>query len=309
MTTDRLRKSLALVLMAVPLVAVAIAFALTDLPDPVPTHWNASGVVDGTTGRVPFLLINLAVSAAAALAAVAFARTERPRYGLAASAFTAYLVGSIAVLTALLASGAAGAQEAELPAWALALAITVSLLGPALVWLLWPAPGPLGQDEGPDADLPRLELGDHERVVYVTEVRSRGFAWLAAGCALVGLGIAITADVLIGVSVLAAAVAGALLQRATVRIDRMGLRITFGPGVRIRVPLDEIRQAAPEQLRPMEWGGWGYRVLPNRRAVILRSGPGLVLDLTNGSRFAVTLDHPDEAAAVLNGLLHRSRQA
>jgi hypothetical protein len=34
-----------------------------------------------------------------------------------------------------------------------------------------------------------------------------------------------------------------------------------------------------------------------------------VLDLTNGSRFAVTLDDPDEAAAVLNGLVSRIRQS
>lgn len=309
MTTDRLRKLLALVLTAVPLAAAAVALALADLPDPVPTHWNMSGAVDGTTGRGPFTVISLAVCAAASLAAVAFARTERPRYGVAAAAFTAYLGGSVVVLTAALASGVAAAPDVELPWAGVAAVIAAALLGSALTWALWPDHGTSGPAEGPAADVPYLELGDNERVVYLAEIRSRGFAWLAAGSALLGLGIVATADVLVGVAVLAAAVAGALLQRASVRIDRTGLAVTFGPGVRVRVPLADIRQATPEQLRPMEWGGWGYRVLPSRRAVILRSGPGLVLDLTNGTRFAVTLDNPDEAAAVLNGLLYRSRQS
>lgn len=308
MMTDRLRKLLALVLTAVPLAAVAVALAWADLPDPVPTHWNASGSVDGTTGMVPFIVINLVVAGGAALVAAGFARTERPRYGVAASAFVAYLVGSIAVLTAVRASGAATAQEVKLPWTGVMVVVAAGLLGSALCWLLWPKPGPVRAAEGPADHLPRLELGDNERVVYVAEVRSRGFALLAVGSALIGLVVAVTADLLIAGALLAVTVAGALLQRATVRIDAGGLRVDFGPGVRVRVPLADIRQATSQELRPMEWGGWGHRVLPKRRAVILRSGPGLVLHLADDSRFAVTMDDPDQAAAVLNGLLHRSHQ-
>jgi len=308
MTTDRLRKLLALVLATVPLIAVATALALADLPDPVPSHWDASGAVNGTTGAVPFTLITLALTGGSALAAIGFARTARPRYGVVACAFAAYLVGALGVLTVVAASGAATAQEVELPLLSGVGAIAAALLGPALCWVLWPAPGPAGPVAGPADQLPRLDLTDDERVVYVADVRSRGFAWLAVGCGLIGLVVAVTADLLIGASLLAVTVTGAMLQRATVRADANGLRVDLGPVVRVRVPLADIRQAQSQELRPMEWGGWGYRVLPNRRAVILRGGPGLVLDLADGSRFAVTLDQPDEAAAVLNGLLHRSRQ-
>ena len=43
-------------------------------------------------------------------------------------------------------------------------------------------------------------------------------------------------------------------------------------------------------------------MLPGRSALVLRGGPGMVVDLVDGRRFAVTLDDPAEPVAILNAL-------
>lgn len=307
MTTNRLRKSLALVLILVPVIAVAAALVLAELPDPVPSHWNIHGEVDRTMARTAFSVLTLVLCGGAALAGFGFARGERPRFAIEACTFAAYLTGGLAVMTAVIASGAATAEEVELPALGLILVLGTALVAPVVVGVIWPRSEPVAAADGPAAELPRLDIGVNERVVYVEQMTSRGFALLAIASALIGVIVAVTVDLVIGAGLLAVTVAGLVLQRAVVRIDASGFRLGFGPWLRVRIPLADIRQAAPAQLSPMEWGGWGYRVRPGRRALILRGGPGLVLDLTNESRFAVTLDDPDQAAAVLNGLLARSR--
>ena len=56
----------------------------------------------------------------------------------------------------------------------------------------------------------------------------------------------------------------------------------------------------------MDWGGWGYRIMPDRSAVVLRSGPGLVVTSTSGKQFAITIDDPEEPAALLQALAARA---
>jgi hypothetical protein len=104
-----------------------------------------------------------------------------------------------------------------------------------------------------------------------------------------------------GVAALFVAIAVVVLSRVSLRVDASGVRIGFAPGVRIRV-----RQASAEDIWPLAWGGWGYRVRSGRRALVLRGGPGLVLDLRDGGRFAVTVDDPETPAALLNGLIARA---
>ncbi|MEV0717181.1 hypothetical protein [Asanoa sp. NPDC050611] len=104
--------------------------------------------------------------------------------------------------------------------------------------------------------------------------------------------------------------AAALLVLAEVRVsvDRRGLRLTAGL-LRLpfkRIPLDRIARAYVQDIDPLRWGGWGYRfMLPGRSAFVTRSGPGLVVELTNGHQFAVTVRDPRTPAALLNALRQR----
>ena len=72
---------------------------------------------------------------------------------------------------------------------------------------------------------------------------------------------------------------------------------------RTRVPIHRIATAPSIEIRPSEWGGWGYRgnlTLMNRAAVVLRAGPGLRLDLHNGKIFAITINTPETPTQLLN---------
>lgn len=302
------RRVLAFALTAVPAVVSAVLLlAVRDLPDPLPTHWDLRGDVDGTMSRVAFAVMTLAVTIGAAAVAVAFTRAHEDdrvrRYALTAGAFAAYLVGGLSVLTLLLARGADSARSVGMSWFGLAAVLVVAVLVPAVVRALWPVV--YVDDAPPSPDLPRIDLAPGERAAYVTTVRSRGFVALGIGCAVVGVLLLVVSDLVVGATVLAVTIAVLSLSRVTLRVDESGLRLGFGPGVRVQVPLEDIRQAAAEDIRPLEWGGWGYRIRPGRRGLILRAGPGLVLDLRNGSRFGVTVDAPEQAAALLNGLLER----
>jgi lysylphosphatidylglycerol synthetase-like protein (DUF2156 family) len=95
-----------------------------------------------------------------------------------------------------------------------------------------------------------------------------------------------------------------------VSVDARGLRIRYGllPRPVTSVPLDHVSQAERIDLRPLEWGGWGYRGSRKafrRAAVVLRSGDAIKLKLTDGSEFAVTVDDAATGAAVLADLLAR----
>jgi hypothetical protein len=47
-------------------------------------------------------------------------------------------------------------------------------------------------------------------------------------------------------------------------------------------------------------------VLPGRSAVVLHSGPAIVLELADGRRFAVTVDDPETPVALLDALRVRA---
>jgi lysylphosphatidylglycerol synthetase-like protein (DUF2156 family) len=97
-----------------------------------------------------------------------------------------------------------------------------------------------------------------------------------------------------------------------VSVDAQGLRIRYGvaPWPVTSVPLDDIRRAERIDLRPLEWGGWGYRGSRRafrRAAVVLRGGDAIKLQLTDGSEFAVTVNDAAAGAALLTDLLAGGR--
>ena len=91
-----------------------------------------------------------------------------------------------------------------------------------------------------------------------------------------------------------------------VTVDASGVRIAFGPwGFPTKqIALNDIESAQAIDVRPLRWGGWGYRWMPWKRAsaVVLRKGPGLKLDRVDGRTLVVTVDGASRAAAVLNDL-------
>jgi len=146
-------------------------------------------------------------------------------------------------------------------------------------------------------------------------------AWLHALAALTGmLGIAVVTSVLAGLTglpFLLAAVPFALAcvlvgGCATVRarVDETGLTVAFGPFDRParHWTVDDVEGARVERRGPGQVGGWGYRLGGPGSTMLVRGGECLVIQLSKGGEFAVSVDDAEHGAALLNSL-HAGRAA
>lgn len=82
-------------------------------------------------------------------------------------------------------------------------------------------------------------------------------------------------------------------SRAAVEVHDDALLVRFGPGWPThRIPWERVHSVDVIDVRPMQWGGWGFRVKPVRRtqALVLRAGPGLRINLDGERVFVVTVD-------------------
>jgi len=102
----------------------------------------------------------------------------------------------------------------------------------------------------------------------------------------------------------AAALAGLLVSGLTsivVAVGPAGLRVRFGPlgWPSVRVGLSEMVGVTLEDVEPMAYGGWGYRVLPGVRAIVIRRGEGIRVSRIGRPDLVVTVDDAATAGAVL----------
>jgi hypothetical protein len=149
---------------------------------------------------------------------------------------------------------------------------------------------------------------------------SKGFVLLSVGLTLVLVAIGVGTVIalkgsgaptwvgwFVAVVGLVVGVLGWLMSSLEVRVGDTTFVVAFGPfgWPRRRIELTDIRSAEVIAVDPMHWGGWGYRWIPGLKAsaAVIRKGPGVVLTLAEGRRFAVTVDDaPAGAAATMAAL-------
>ncbi|WP_457974550.1 hypothetical protein [Arthrobacter sp. D1-17] len=116
----------------------------------------------------------------------------------------------------------------------------------------------------------------------------------------------------LGVLLVAAAIIGAAFLFARVTADRSGLRVFVAGILRVvDVPAGAISAAAPADVRAADYGGWGYRNHGETAAVLVSSGPAVVVHKTDGHRLAVSGGNIASAARlaeVLTRVAARARQ-
>lgn len=97
-------------------------------------------------------------------------------------------------------------------------------------------------------------------------------------------------------------IAGVVFSRVIVRVldDAAGrsLGVLYGPGalVRQRFASYEIETASAQRFSILQLGGWGYRGslrFMKSAAVATRAGDALVVSLSRGRRFIITVDEPE----------------
>ncbi|MFD8380504.1 DUF1648 domain-containing protein [Streptomyces sp. NPDC059679] len=290
--------------------------ALRDrLPDPLATHFPASGKADGFSSAGSFVWVAMALLGVQGVVfAVLVHRSSRGGRGIGSlrlMAAFAYgesgLLGYLFPATLFANADVPDAADVRLPMWQLAVALACALPAAALGWLL--AGADATPAEEPAEEPHRLPLRESEVAGWTRTVTSRVLLGVGLALACVGAVLAFTVSPGSGLPMAVMGVIAVLLSGCRVTVDRRGL--TVSPPVvrlpRLRVPLGRIEEATSRQVSAYgDFGGWGYRIRAGRSGLVLRSGDALCLRLTTGKEFVVTVDDARTAAALLNTLIHRA---
>ena len=287
----------------------------SDLPGRVAVHYGVSGRADGSMATDQFLVVMAAAMTVGLGACVAIALTRRKLPPMSApsvsfvGAFIGALCAGIVATTAIGQRGLERWEDATLDPWVVIIWIAGSLItGSVAAWIAASLPHRGGT--GSDAAAPTMDLEAGERVLWSSTLSAR---WpLLVGLATLPVVVVLTrlAELWIVALALLTAVVVATFSHIRVTADQSGLQVRYGllRWPRTSVPIHRIATARAIDIRPADWGGWGYRgslTLMKRAAVVLRAGPGIRLDLHDGKVFAVTINDPQDAVRLLNAEVSR----
>ncbi|MEV7802673.1 DUF1648 domain-containing protein [Microbispora sp. NPDC088329] len=308
------------VLVAAVLVAVPLAFA-DRLPDPLATHWGASGRPDGSMTFGAFVLFPVvlwAVVAGLCAGVAARARTLARRAPRAwACAGLAWAGGFMVLIQAFTI-----AANLDRGHWTRAAGMTWQVAMVVVAPMALGALGRLAGRRGPDVSPapprtgPLIDLDPRKRQVWVSTASASWATWLvlvalAAGASIAGLTLTGRSSIGWGAVVPFAvtAVVGVMLSSVSVRVVPEALTVSAGPlrWPSRRVRLDRVERAWAEERYPGQVGGWGYRGLPGHATIMIRGGECLVVRYTSGGELAITVDDAAAGAALINALVARRR--
>jgi len=288
---------------AILLLLIALPFFIywSGLPNPMAIHWgpdakpNASAppalLVAGLCGVYAFMAISVQRS-------LAREPHEEPSFFAGLVAVGVLLVG---------VSWASVLANSDAPDWAAAGDFGLPLLGVLFVvamaagFLAWLATGGRSVERPRRTASPSLDLNDPESTVW----SGRGAGRFTTGISFALLVAAFFIWGWTGVLFAVIAIVGLLFAAVRVTISKRGAVISLGwwgyPSW--TVPMDEIDRAEAEKLSPMAYGGWGYRVRPGVRAIVVRSGEALRLIRDNGTDLVYTVDDAETGAGLVNDIV------
>lgn len=323
--------SFAVISMVLPAVVVGVGLLLLglwrpELPSPVAIHWGAAG---------PDSFAELWVMAAAILGfglllqlLISALVLPSVRAGKASTVMVRLMagvsLGTSLLVTAALTGGLAiqrgldDAREAGAVGEVTAIALLGAVVLPtALVFLIPISPPrkPLTEKTG------SLGFGETESVMWARRIQMtssiRWVLYLSAGMVVVTT--AVTAPdsplwiiLLMGVAVIVVLSAALTATRFSMQIDAQGLRLRSVPlgWPSVYVGLSEITSVSSGETSGLsEFGGWGLRMAPGARGIILQDGNALRVERRDKPALVVTVDDADEAADVLASLLQRETPA
>ncbi|MGW3470316.1 DUF1648 domain-containing protein [Saccharopolyspora sp. NPDC000995] len=307
----RFLTALGLWVAAVTAVLVVGALALLDrLPDPIASHWSFSGAPNDSMSVTGFLIFLLVGWLAVGVGALWYGargwrlRCSRAATGAILGAAGVFIVG-LGALTAWVNLDAVEWRHAGSLSWQVVPMLAAAVIAGRVGWFA------CNRGPGEEQDLAsgsELALKAGERAVWLSSVSSRV---LRVGGVIVLLVAAVTFIFQTWQVALAPLLAGAAclaISSARVQVDERGVRVAFGPQrwPARRIRLAQIEGARVETRRALEVGGWGYRVLPSSTAIMMRSGECLVLRLTSGRDFYISVDHAERGAELVNALITES---
>jgi hypothetical protein len=305
--------------LVVPVLAVLAAvvlpiFAYERLPDPVAIHWGLDGRPDGSAPLVvDVVLLAVFTALVTLLPLLAVVRGDRrtARTMLALSHGMGAFFALLRWRTLELNLDVAVWSEAG--SFSLLHLVVMTLLAAPFALLGWWLGGLHPDLPRPVREVVRHVLPTDGQLVWVGHeawaiARVLGPALIAAGGVVTALRVA-SELIIIGSTLMLVGILLWWFTSITVAVGPTGLKVRFGPlgWPVIRVPLDAVEDVSVEDVEPLAHGGWGYRVTPGVRAVVIRRGVGLRVTRTGRPDLVVTIDDAASAAGVLVAHLEASR--
>jgi hypothetical protein len=283
------------------LVAVAPFVWLFDrLPEPMASHWGPSGRPDAYLPRIGNTFVPVAMVLLGMGLAWLLRRASGPSpEGLGILAFFGGLAATLSWLGVLANRDAATWQQAAPLGWGPAIAVGASLVAGAAAVMLGRRLLP------PEPAAPTGFTRPVTPVAPGAPVAWTGAATVRWPLIIVGLGVVLF--FLLPAEIRWVAVPAPLLSvlflrvEAAVTRERVVIKIGWVP-VR-RIAMGKIAGAEYLDVEPRRWGGWGWRVVADASAVVVRRGEGIKLLFHNGRSFVVTVDDAARGAGLINGVL------
>lgn len=299
---------------------VVCAFLIRpDLPEPLAVRWAGGIAVDFApfgavvgVGAAMIVLIGWAVLVQSVpLSRPAIMRRIMMGTGLFVSLFVATVLA--AVLVGQL--GLEDASQSEVDVAVLAMGSGAALgLGVVMGFVFkaderWSTDDDRAMEEALalelDPDLAR------DSVSLWVHARSSVFVMLGIAtllpAALLMIAVPWLAALLVALALLAAA---CLVAR--IRVDRSGLRVFAAGFVRVMdVPAAAIKAATPKEVKAADYGGWGYRSHGSATALLVSSGPAVIVDRSDGRTLTVSggsATTADNVAQVISRVAARARR-
>ena len=316
----RLALVLGLPLAALATAAVPLLLFGAQLPPLLASHFDLSGTPDDSVARSLFfttgfiiLAILIAIGALVALWPRPLPQGLVPLFS-GTTAFGAQLTANILAFTVLSQRGLEDWHQARGPVLALVWIIGLAVFAGGLAAFLAADLPSRHLVPPPSEPTPPLKLAPGEYALWTETLRR---PWITA-LSLLLLATTVVLPLVIPwpfvmiplFALVVVTLASLAFARIELRVDHRGLEILYGPFAfpRQQIPLERIQRASTTAVRPLEWGGFGYRgslKFLHRAALVLRRGPGLRLDLKDDSLFLITLDDPTTPAALLSAEIER----
>jgi hypothetical protein len=305
MTTDPNPRRIALhaipFLACVVIAGASVAYA-GRVPRQLASHWSG-GVADGWMSVTTLTLVNgvLVLGLGFGLLKIATNLIQgamvRPSAGLAGG--LSVFLATLHVVTLDASVGVVDRAPVAFPGAGLLLAVLLAV-GVGLVAAAVVGPGTETAAERIEPE--RLEVLPGDAVVWTGSATAPPVLLvLPAIIAVLGVVITVVDAPLAGGIVILSAFLATSIIRARVTVGPSGLTVRSGPfGVlRTHVGLADVVAVHAEHIEPMTYGGYGLRLVPGARAVVIRGGPGLRVERDGKADLVVTVDDAPRGAGVL----------
>ncbi|MCA4131248.1 hypothetical protein [Arthrobacter sp. M4] len=307
-----LRFAVAFPLLLAAAFAVCAWLLRADLPEPVAIAWDTRG----GTAFVPFGIYVLAGALLiTAVGWVVFAQAvpiSRPiimrRIMMGLGLMTSLFTTSVLAAGIVGQAGVADARDSHVDATVLALGSGAALsLGVVMSFAFKPDARWTPEDDralAREFDLHEDPLLAEDSMKLWVHARSSVFVMICVASLFPAALIAVALPWLGALLAVVAAV-GAGFLFARVRADRRGLRVFVAGALRVLdVPAADITGATAADVKAADFGGWGFRHHGGSTAMLVSSGPAVLVNRRNGRRIALSAGTHD-AAARLAWILNR----